>query len=68
MTRLKNYILPPEGVNEAAYAGNIGFEELTKFWKVASETQIEDMEEIIRSGDWKDFRILIKKVVGITLK
>lgn len=68
MSRLKNYILPPEGVNEAAYDGNIGFEEMTKFWKSASDSQIKDMEEIISSGDWKSFKSLIKRVVGVTLK
>ena len=63
MSKLEHYI-----VNEAAYDANIGFEEMVTFWKKASESQITDMERIIKSGDWTDFKILIKKVVGVTLK
>lgn len=65
--KLKNYILAPT-VAEAAYMGNIGFEEMVKFYEVANRPDKEKMEKIIQSGDWDEFRKLIFKVTGRKLK
>jgi hypothetical protein len=65
--KLKNYILAPT-VAEAAYMGNIGFEEMTTFYKVASKKEIKEMENIIKLGDWEKFKNLIFKVTGKKLK
>jgi len=65
--KLKNYILAPT-IEEAAYPGNIGFEEMSTFYQVASSSEIKQMEKVIKEGDWNKFRLLIKKVTGKELK
>lgn len=55
-------------IQEAVYQGNIGFEELTKFYDTATEKQKQQMEKILNSGSWQKFRKLIKQVLGIELK
>ena len=67
MTKFKNFILMP-GLDEAAYPGNIGFEEMVNFYQVASKSEISEMEKLIKKGDWNKFRDLIKKVTGKDLK
>lgn len=68
MARLENYILCPHGLDEAAYPGNIGFEEMVLFYKDASKAEEKQMAEIIKKGDWDAFRKLIYKVTGKKLK
>ena len=65
--RLKEYILMP-GLDEAAYPGNIGFEEMVEFYKVASKSEISEMEKVIKKGDWNKFKQLVTKVTGKDLK
>jgi enolase len=65
--RLKQYILMP-GLDEAAYPGNIGFEEMVEFYKVASKSEIAEMEKVIKKGDWNKFKELVTKVTGTKLK
>lgn len=67
MTKLKKYIMAPD-VNEASYAGNIGFEEMVKFYQKASQQDIDKMEEIIKNSDWEKFKKMIKRVIGTLLK
>lgn len=67
MTKFKNFILMP-GLDEAAYPGNIGFEEMVEFYQVASKSEISEMEKLIKKGDWNKFKDLIKKVTGKDLK
>lgn len=68
MSRLQNYILAPKEVNEAAYGGNLGFEELVKFYQTASYAQVAEMETYIKASNWDSFKKLIHKVLGVTLK
>ncbi len=68
MTRLKHYILPPENLHEAAYHGNIGFEEMVEFMRKATKKQIEEMKLVTLKGDWDAFTKLIQKVTGTKLK
>ena len=56
------------GLDEAAYPGNIGFEEIVNFYKVASKSEVSEMEKLIKKGDWNKFKELIKKVTGKDLK
>jgi hypothetical protein len=49
------------------YGGNIGFEEMAKFYQVATDQQIKKMEKIIRAKDWDGFRKLIKVVLKVKL-
>lgn len=67
MTKFKNYILMP-GLDEAAYPGNIGFEEMVKFYQSASKSEVAEMEKIVKKGDWNKFKELITKVTGEKLK
>lgn len=55
-------------LTEASYSGNIGFEELSKFYKIASKEQIKRMEEILMDEDWESFKRLIRDVVGTKLQ
>ena len=55
-------------ISEAAYDGNLGFEELVLFYKKASKEQIKDMEKAIKKGDWEIFKKLINRVVKVNLK
>jgi enolase len=52
---------------EAAYPGNIGFAEMAKFYQVADDKQIKQMEEIIKNEDWEGFKKLISKVIKVKL-
>ena len=55
-------------VGEAAYPGNIGFDELVKFYKVASTPQQEEMKKVLKKGDWLAFKDLVGKVVNVKLR
>lgn len=68
MTTFRNYILAPKDLDEAAYPGNIGFEELMSFYNNASDKEIKEMEDIIKKNDWMGFRNMIYKVLGVKLK
>jgi hypothetical protein len=64
---LRERIMAP-GLDEAAYPGNMGFEELVDFYKKASKSEITKMEKIIEKGDWEKFKSMIAKVTGVELK
>lgn len=55
-------------VDEMTYEGNIGFEEMVKFYQTAKDSDISKMEKLIKSEDWNSFKQLIKKVIGVILK
>ena len=55
-------------LKEASYSGNIGFEELYKFYQIASNNDITEMEKIIKNNNFEAFKNLIKKVLGVVLK
>ena len=64
MSKFNRYLL----MEKAAYAHNMGFEEMVKFYQKASTADIAAMESHIKSDDWDSFKKLIKKVLGVTLK
>lgn len=55
-------------ITEAAYPGNLGAIEMMKFYQLASNDEIKNMEKIAKSNNWKAFKVLIKKVLKIDLK
>jgi len=57
-----------EILKEAAYAGNIGFEEMINFYQKASEDQIKKMEGMIKKKSWIGVKKLFKLVLGVELK
>jgi len=67
MSKFKKYILMP-GLSEAAYPGNVGFEEMVKFWQTAGDKDLIKMQNAIENNDWNEFKRLIQKVVGTKLK
>jgi hypothetical protein len=68
MSKFKHFILSPLEMNEAAYKGNIGFEEMVRFYQTANPTDVKEMEGIIQSGNWDKFTKIIKRVTGTQLK
>jgi hypothetical protein len=54
-------------VTEASYPGNLGIEEMIRFYKIASKAEIKEMEMLVKKRNWDDFRALIKKVLGVDL-
>jgi hypothetical protein len=64
---LREKIMAPN-LGEAAYPGNMGFEELVDFYKKASKSEIAKMEKIIEKGDWGKFKSMIEKITGVKLK
>jgi hypothetical protein len=63
-----HYIEKTNELNELAYEGNLGFQELCLFYQKASPEQISVMENIIKKEDWLAFKSLIKKILKIELK
>jgi len=57
-----------DAITESAYAGNIGFMEMVEFYRVASQEQLRKMEQIVKRGDWSQFKAIINDVLGIILK
>ena len=55
-------------INEIAFAGNVGFQEMTQFYQKASPSEIKEMEAIIKASDWKGFKKIIKRVLNVSLK
>lgn len=53
---------------ERSYKGNIGFQEMVQFYQSASPEEIDQMERIVKSGDWQAYKKLIKKKLGVSLK
>lgn len=66
--KIKDYIL--ESLDEASYPGNIGFEEMTMFWKTATKDQIKQMDKILSKPkpSFDEFKKLVREVVGTKLK
>jgi len=56
-----------EKIQEAAYKGNLGAVEMITFYQKASNSQIREMEKMIRKGSWEGVKKLIKKVLGVSL-
>ena len=54
-------------LNEIAFGGNIGFEEMVKFYQKATSADTAEMEKVIRANDWNAFKKLIKRVLKVNL-
>lgn len=55
-------------IAEAAYEGNIGFEEMMTFYRTAKKGQIDKMEKLLRDGKFKKAWELLKEVTGVALR
>jgi len=66
--KIKEHIL--KKLNEATYKGNLGFEEMVKFWNKAKKEDLQAMNKILSKPkpSFDEFKELIRKVVGIELE
>ena len=53
--------------SEAAYVGNVGFQELIKFHSKATPAQKKQLQSHIQNKKHKEFRDLIQSVTGVQL-
>lgn len=65
-SKLLEKILAP-GLPEAAYPGNLGFEELVNFYDVATDSERKQLDKAIKKNNWYEFKLLIQKVLNVTL-
>jgi hypothetical protein len=61
---MKNFV---KILNEIAFGGNIGFQEMVKFYQNATPAETAEMEKIIKRADWAGFKKLIKRVLKVKL-
>lgn len=57
-----------ETIKEASYTGNIGFEEMVRFYQKANDIEINKMQDLIKKKSWNGVKRMFKKVLGIDLK
>lgn len=55
------------GLGEAAYAGNLGFEEMVRFYRIASDKEISTMERLLKNDKLREAWDFLKKITGIGL-
>ena len=53
---------------EASYVGNLGFEEMIRFYQKATPAQAKLMDRIANTGNWKAAKVLIKRVLHVSLR
>lgn len=53
---------------ERSYKGNMGFEEMMKFYDVASNSDIKKLETLIDKNKTEEAWDLLQQVTGINLK
>lgn len=53
--------------DEASYQGNLGYSEMLKFYKIASNKDIEEMERLLKAGDYKAAWRFLQKVTKTKL-
>lgn len=61
---LRKYILE---LQEASYKGNLGFEEMMKFYQDASPTQIRRLEDLIDDDKEREAWRYVQQVTGTQL-
>lgn len=66
--KVKDFIL--ENMDEASYEGNIGFEEMVKFWKTAKKEDLQKMNKVLSKSkpSFDEFKELIRDIIGTELK
>lgn len=54
--------------SEAVYNSNMGFEEMMKFYDIATDDDIQKVEDLIEKEKFKEAWKIIQSVTGVTLK
>lgn len=52
---------------ETAYPGNLGFQEMMKFYNVATPEEEQEMDDVVERGDARAFTSLIARVLKVKL-
>jgi hypothetical protein len=52
---------------EAAYPGNLGAMEMFKFYQMASDDEVREMERLLSAESYDDVWELLKRVTGVNL-
>ena len=60
--------IPPYVIVEAVYDGNMGFEEMMRFYDEATPQQINKLERFISQGKEKEAWELLQDVLNVDLK
>jgi hypothetical protein len=68
ITKKEKLIIYNKRVIALPYKGNIGFEEMVKFYQKANDSQIELMENSIKNNDWESVKELFKKILNVNLQ
>lgn len=55
-------------ISEAPYAGNMGYEEMMKFYEVATSREIKTLEKLIDADKTEEAWKYVQKVTGLKLK
>ena len=55
-------------MDEAAYQGNIGFQEMVEVYRKATNAQIKLIEKAVKAADWNTYKELVEKILGVKLK
>ena len=54
-------------IREAAYAGNIGIMELSKFYQTADSRKVEEFKKLLENKDYKKAWALVQSTLGVKL-
>lgn len=55
-------------IKEIEYEGNLGFYELFTFYNIATDQQVEELEELIAQDKLKEAWKYVQRVTGMSLK
>lgn len=55
-------------MNEVAYEGNLGFHEMFLFYNKANDSQINQLENLIKSKKFKEAWKFVQRITGVKLK
>ena len=55
-------------INEAAYFGNIGFQEMVEVYRKASPQELKKIEKAVKDADWNTYKKLVDQILGVKLK
>lgn len=55
-------------IDEAAYMGNIGFQEMVELYQKATPKQLKRLEKAIKDNNWNEYKKMVDDILGVKLK
>lgn len=55
-------------IQDIDYEGSLGFHEVSTFYSKASDAEIEELENLLKQGNYKRAWKVIQKVTGMSLQ